>query len=837
MQPATETPPIDPRSTFARTTPHYRSFTFESSPMEPPTSAPTTMDPRAISRTTPHYRPVTFESSSMEPPTPAPMTMDPRSIFSRTTPHYRHFTFSVDGGNAYGLRAVDSDALKSGDTRQMETQPENPPLEFDIKTSNARCCSETLDPEDPLRIYDYADSRSSEDTPDPNTTKAGTPEPFTAAQNPPEPTTCNPTEPQNSRSSLEEDTPDPNTTKDIIPNISTEPANPTEPPTQELFELIPHPCTFPPPESATTKGIECTTRTFLVDVLPATYPYLPYRFSASPCAKFQIPFFLFTGPDPPPADIGTPGDMYVAPASSALYAYLAGGWTRWTPADPAPPARRATLKLGDAGLLPHPHFPAHLLWAGERAFAWYSLSSVLNARRDVRANAVVSPDAGPAEAAKVLVARTLRWAEEKKRRAEGGGETPRKRARVGVSRRAEPLPVVRVSTEPPPVVHVKAARGAKSVEAREVSSVSADPPPVVRVSAEPAVRVKAARVTKSVEASAASAAPEGWDAFYAKPRTSGVSATRASRQLQEQADTIARLEAENTALRARVEADSESTERTPAPERMAFHPEFREFMKETFVREVWRATLRPPIERIEAEGVAAKAKGQVAVLQLCLEADDDDAMEDTTPTVEGATDADDMEVGAAGKTRTKLAHTRKDLDAARAANTALEAEIDRRACAFLSPHFRPPSMLSHANLPAVKNAAMQDAASLHRGALYIADAQRRIAALEAEVGRLKQAAQHETEALRVLLAVRESAAAASSDPCAFSYVTRSSAFPRLADARLQDSGVRCIRKVCDNLRTCFLGKNRPSLARRGASEFLESWNLRGQSPCFVMRSN
>ncbi|KAJ6538325.1 hypothetical protein DFH09DRAFT_1368960 [Mycena vulgaris] len=764
MQPATETPPIDPRSTFARTTPHYRSFTFESSPMEPPASAPTTMDPRVISRTTPLYRPVTFESSSMEPPTPTPTTANPRSIFSRTTPHYRPFTFSVvDGGNAYGLGAVDSDALKSGDTLQMETQPENPPLEFDIKTSNARCCSETLDPKDPLRIYDYAASRSSEDTPDPDTTKDRTPEPFTDSQNPLEPTTCNPTEPQNSRSSLEEDTPDPNTTKDSMPNTSTEPANPTEPLTQEPFELIPHPCTFPPPESATTKGIECTTRTFLVDVLPATYPYLPYRFSASPCAKFQIPFFLFTGPDPPPTDIGTPGDVYVAPGSSALYAYLAGGWVRWTPADPAPPARRATLKLGDAGLLPHPHFPAHLLWAGERAFAWYSLSSVLNARRDVRANAVVSPDAGPAEAAKVLVARTLRWAEEKKRRAEGGGETPRKRARVGVSRRADPLAVVRVSTEPPPVVHLKAARGAKSVEAREVSSVSADPPPVVRVSAEPAVRVKAARVTKSVEASAASAAPEGWDAFYAKPRTSGVSATRASRQLQEQADTIARLEAENTALRARVEADSESTERTPAPERMAFHPEFREFMKETFAREVMRTC---NAQRIEAEGVAAKAKGQVAVLQLCLEADDD-AMEDTTPTVEGAIDADDMEVGAAGKTRTKLPHTRKDLDAARAVNTALEAEIDR-----------------------LKNAAMQDAASLHRGALYIADAQRRIAALEAEVGRLKQAAQHETEALRALLAVRESAAAAASDPCAFSYVTRSSAFPRLADARLQDSGVR-----------------------------------------------
>jgi len=184
------------------------------------------------------------------------------------------------------------------------------------------------------------------------------------------------------------------------------------------LELRPHPCTFPLPESVTVRGITCVTRTFLVDFLPAIYPYLPFRCSNSPTAKFQIPFFSFSGPDPPPPDIGSPGDVYVAPAANALYAYLPvdgvsdrGAWTRWSFVRSEYASRE--LKLSEPGVFGHPLFPAHVLWAVRTSFGWYSLSTVNSARRDVRSKKLFADGEGVEAASKILVAYVLQQQEEK----------------------------------------------------------------------------------------------------------------------------------------------------------------------------------------------------------------------------------------------------------------------------------------------------------------------------------------------------------------------------------------------------------------------------------------
>ncbi|KAJ6473100.1 hypothetical protein C8R45DRAFT_936138 [Mycena sanguinolenta] len=70
--------------------------------------------------------------------------------------------------------------------------------------------------------------------------------------------------------------------------------------------------------------------------------------------KCKVPFIYFSGSDPPPADIGSPGDIYVCPA------------------------------LSDPGVLVHPHFAAHILWPMKNAFGWYSASTVNTERREVR---------------------------------------------------------------------------------------------------------------------------------------------------------------------------------------------------------------------------------------------------------------------------------------------------------------------------------------------------------------------------------------------------------------------------------------------------------------------
>ncbi|KAJ7469869.1 hypothetical protein B0H11DRAFT_2283764, partial [Mycena galericulata] len=310
----------------------------------------------------------------------------------------------------------------------------------------------------------------------------------------------------------------------------------TPPEDTPASELKPHPCTLPAPQFLTTEGITCKTGTFLVDSLPPTYPYLPFH-SSRPrtSAKFQIPFFVFSGPDPPPADIAYLGDVYVAPEASALYAYLpvdeimgGGAWTRWTAVGPEEHARNLTS--GEVALLRHPYFPEHILWTRERTFSWYSLGSINNLRREARNKKLFIANEDAEAAAKILVARALQDAEgkhSKKRRADDK-EEPRKKARVR----------------------------AAAVKSEEIVAPSG----------------------------AFAGAQEGpaqaeWDALYAKPRTS----TRATKQIQDQTAIIARLEAENEALRTKLANEKQlAVQRMP----LSLHPEFLGFMRETLACEV-----------------------------------------------------------------------------------------------------------------------------------------------------------------------------------------------------------------------------------------------------------
>ncbi|KAK7001688.1 hypothetical protein R3P38DRAFT_3046916 [Favolaschia claudopus] len=143
--------------------------------------------------------------------------------------------------------------------------------------------------------------------------------------------------------------------------------------------LKPHPCTTP--ELLTEReDISRFTCVFLVDEIPPNYPYLPFHNGKLETlvklrTKHQIPFQCFCGPDPPEDVFGAAlGDLYVAPSTSTLYAYLAsedelfeeGAWKPW----------KATTNTGDlGGFLPHPHFPERYLWT-INGFSWNTLDNL-----------------------------------------------------------------------------------------------------------------------------------------------------------------------------------------------------------------------------------------------------------------------------------------------------------------------------------------------------------------------------------------------------------------------------------------------------------------------------
>ncbi|KAJ6588381.1 hypothetical protein B0H19DRAFT_1057577 [Mycena capillaripes] len=547
------------------------------------------------------------------------------------------------------------------------------------------------------------------------------------------------------------------------------------------LQLTPHPCTFPLPPFVAAHGITCITRTFLVDILPASYPYLPFRCSSSPNAKFQIPFFQFSGPDPPPANIGSPGDIYVAPAASALYARLpvpvpvpvnggdgvdggvsvvAHAWTPWTAV--AYEAHRREIKLTEPGLLHHPFFPAHVLWAAKNAFAWYSLSTVNNTRREVRTKRLFGTgasggageggdgeagrDAGmgaeAGEAAKVLVALTLQNAADKsvaskgREREKGQGTNKRPIAKTNPDERYGPGP------GPPK-------------KARRVSVLSS-------LSADATVSVQDDDGNENANANANE---KDWTAFYAKPRTS----TRRTKE----AERLAGLEAENASLRAAVEEaararealnsalavismqqkaqekeEQQENEKAEEPPRMPFHPEFLDFMRETFAREVVKACneQRTEAESAAADGMCApffpetcaltkvQGRARIAVLETKIAALEAEAKN----TARSESDAMEVDVNADTRTRTRKVESDKG---AGVEGEASERIAELEAALARDHHDYTLRMAQH-------NVALC-AAETKAHAL-----ERRVEELEGEVARMTRAAEKETDALRQLLAAR-----------------------------------------------------------------------------------
>ncbi|KAJ7906175.1 hypothetical protein B0H13DRAFT_2021464, partial [Mycena leptocephala] len=134
------------------------------------------------------------------------------------------------------------------------------------------------------------------------------------------------------------------------------------------LELRPYVYPRPPQSPPERTGITCVASHFLVKKLPENYPFVCSTARLSD--NFQFPFFCFSGPDPPPVDFGSLGDLYVAPAANALYAYLPsdglfedGAWTRWSAVRPA--SDHGRFQFGETGLLQHPFFPERVLWVNK----------------------------------------------------------------------------------------------------------------------------------------------------------------------------------------------------------------------------------------------------------------------------------------------------------------------------------------------------------------------------------------------------------------------------------------------------------------------------------------
>ncbi|KAJ6473106.1 hypothetical protein C8R45DRAFT_1012225 [Mycena sanguinolenta] len=473
------------------------------------------------------------------------------------------------------------------------------------------------------------------------------------------------------------------------------------------FELRPHPCTFPLSETVAARGITAIICTFLVDILPANYHYLPFRYSTSSSPfpkKWQIPFFCFSGPDPPPADIGSLGDIYISPEASALYACLpvegeaaCGTWTRWSA------VQCDKVKINDPGIIVHPYFPAQMLWPVRASFGWYSMSTIATARRSTR-SLVENEDAEVAT--KILVAHTLQLRENmakmtpkmtpKRKAAEGPGrEEPRKKAR-----------------------------------ARQLSRNSS-------TSREPSEGLGAVRQDEN-----------DWNAYYGKPRNN----TRITKEMREQAATIVRLEAKNAALKESHEAQAASLERLEVvnavlkttidkgfagqqkpravPERMAFHPEFLDFMRETFAHEAMRTC---NAQRVAAEIAASDARVEIAVLKSKLAHLNNI---EAPPSGESGTNGQIEVAHACGGLRHVLqAATTHDDASARAPNVTTSGLEDRV------------KKLETEN-ENLRSDAMRDAASLRQ-------AESKIAALEADILNLTLITKQEADALWKFLAARE----------------------------------------------------------------------------------
>ncbi|KAF8130044.1 hypothetical protein K438DRAFT_863810 [Mycena galopus ATCC 62051] len=170
------------------------------------------------------------------------------------------------------------------------------------------------------------------------------------------------------------------------------------------LDLPQHPCyRNPSPSSRLKPGITSSLKYMKMvnNAVPANYPYalppvegLLYGHKASVHQYLPVPFFEFRGAGAPPADLGTPGDVYInlTPTAHALYCKAEEDWARWAPGAAA------------EQLLCHPHFVGcgnerYLSFHQEQGSEWVCRQTILRRQQALRAARILkSRDAASTKA-------------------------------------------------------------------------------------------------------------------------------------------------------------------------------------------------------------------------------------------------------------------------------------------------------------------------------------------------------------------------------------------------------------------------------------------------------
>ena len=125
----------------------------------------------------------------------------------------------------------------------------------------------------------------------------------------------------------------------------------------------PMPCIAnPKPTSTSSIPFRHERRHFTVKTLPDSFPYEVIRDNG-----LQIHYFEFRGQGPPPADLGSPGDVWlnVRAGELSLYARTQSDWVIW------PGPRKAKKQMFE-----HPLVPGRYLWCTRKHVLWYTCDGI-----------------------------------------------------------------------------------------------------------------------------------------------------------------------------------------------------------------------------------------------------------------------------------------------------------------------------------------------------------------------------------------------------------------------------------------------------------------------------
>lgn len=118
----------------------------------------------------------------------------------------------------------------------------------------------------------------------------------------------------------------------------------------------------PKPTSTSSIPFRHERRHFTVKTLPDSFPYEVIRDNG-----LQIHYFEFRGQGPPPADLGSPGDVWlnVRAGELSLYARTLTEWAIW------PGPRKAKKQMFE-----HPLVPGRYLWCTRKHVLWYTCDGI-----------------------------------------------------------------------------------------------------------------------------------------------------------------------------------------------------------------------------------------------------------------------------------------------------------------------------------------------------------------------------------------------------------------------------------------------------------------------------